>query len=295
MARMPGTVWSPLANNWADQPKMRAFDIICIHTMVGGLMGTDSHFRYANGTGYVGTESHFGTGHDGRIIQWQDTAYQAEANYLGNYHVISIENADTGTGFPAWGGSDVPAFTLAQIEANAQIIAWACRTHNIPCELIPDAKPGRRGIGYHRQGVLGYMAAGAELWSSSRGKVCPGDRRVAQIPAIIVRAKQILNGEQDMPLNDTDLTNISKAMVNALTTPGLGELAWTGTTNGPTSVTGQLRFNAEGLAAVYARQAALESAVSQIAVGAGLDPAIIKEAVADALNDLRIVRDVDGA
>jgi|tagenome__1003787_1003787.scaffolds.fasta_scaffold20778898_2 hypothetical protein len=220
MARMPGAAWQPLATNWAAQPRMTAHDIICIHTMVGGLIGTDSYFRQGNGLGYAGTESHFGTGGYGEKVQWQDTAYQAEANLNGNWHVLSIENADMGPGFPAWNindASQVPAFTQPQIEANAEILAWAsskeahkdcppswlCHQVGIPLELIPDAKPGRRGIAYHRQGVPGYMVAGAEQWSTSNRKSCPGDRRIAQIPQIITRAKALLGGapieEDDMP------------------------------------------------------------------------------------------------
>ena len=189
MARMPGAEWRPLAKHGGA---MRAFDIICIHTMVGSLMGTDSYFQSGS------ANSHFGTGGDGRIIQWLDTTIQSWANANGNPHIISIENADIGPEFPKWNTNDggaVPAFTAKQIEAIAQIVAWACRTHNIPCQIIPDAKPGRRGIGWHRQGVPGYMVAGAEQWSSARGKVCPGDRRIAQIPAIVARAKAILGGQ----------------------------------------------------------------------------------------------------
>lgn len=213
MARMPGAKWQPLATNFASQPKMRAYDIICVHTMVGGLIGTDGYFRTGNGLGYAGTESHFGTGGEGEIVQWQDTLYQAEANLNGNHHILSIENADMGPGFPKWNtqdGSAVPAFTEAQREAIAQIIAWACKAHNIPCVLIPDAKPGRRGIGYHRQGVPGYMVAGAERWSNAQGKVCPGNRRVAQIPGIIKRAQAILaaNNGLTKPTTTTN-TNIT--------------------------------------------------------------------------------------
>jgi hypothetical protein len=199
MARMPGAVWRPLAANWASQPRMKAYDIFCLHTMVGSLDGTDGYFRAsaANGPGYAGTESHFGVGPDGTIYQWQDTDFQAEANGGGNWHIISSENADMGAPFPRWGGSDVPAFTPQQVEANARIAAWCRQTHGIPLEQIPDAKPGRRGVGFHRLGVPGYMVAGAEQWSSSRGKVCPGDRRIAQIPQIITRARQIAGGTQE--------------------------------------------------------------------------------------------------
>jgi len=203
MTLMPGAANKLLPN--ASKSRMSAYDIICIHTMVGSLTGTDGYFRKLTN----GVNSHFGTGGNGEIWQWVDTAYRSGANMNGNHHVISIENADIGPGFPSWNTNDggaVPAFTPAQVEAIAKIVAWACKTHNIPCELIPDAKPGRRGIGYHRQGVPGYMVAGAEKWSSAAGKVCPGNRRIAQIPAIIARAKQILNNEGDniMPALNND-------------------------------------------------------------------------------------------
>lgn len=225
MARMPGAEWSPLASNWASQPRMRGHNFVCIHTMVGSLEGTDSYFRWGNGAGYDGTESHYGTGYNGRIEQWQDTAFQAEANLNGNGDVISIENADVGTGFPAWNlndGSQVPAFTAAQVEAIAHIVAWECSPaahagcpttwpcHNdgIPLDLVPDTKPGRRGVAYHRQGIDPWRVYGGTLWSSHNGKVCPGDRRIAQIPQIIARAREIMNGD-DMPLSDADVQKVA--------------------------------------------------------------------------------------
>jgi hypothetical protein len=145
----------------------------------------------------TGTNSHFGTGANGEIWQWVDTAYRSAANLYGNGRVVSIENADFGPGFPSWNtndGAQVPAFTPKQIEANAQILAWANKVHGIPLELVPDSKPGRRGVAYHRQGVPGYMVPGGEQWSNSRGKVCPGNKRIAQIPQIIDRARQIASG-----------------------------------------------------------------------------------------------------
>lgn len=189
MAVMPGVDWRPVPEHGGA---MHAHDIICIHTMVGSLWGTDAYFRKPNPQ----ANSHFGTGPDGHIIQWVDTSNQSWANLNGNGRVISIENADMGAPFPNWSGSDVPPFTDAQVEAIAKIIAWACRTYGIPCELIPDSKPGRRGVGYHRQGIDGsypdHRVTGGELWSRSAGKVCPGDRRVAQMRRIVDRARQLL-------------------------------------------------------------------------------------------------------
>ncbi len=208
MARYPGAAWRPLADDWARQRVMARHDIICLHTMVGSLWGTDAFFR---SNGYGGAESHFGVGYDGETLQWQDTTRQAEANLNGNHRIISIETADYGPGFGRWDTGDasaVPAWTPAQVERIAQIIAWACRTHGIPCELVPDSRPTRRGVAYHRQGVAGWgLVPGGEVWSSARGKVCPGNRRVAQVPLVVSRARAILAGSGEgvfMALSDAE-------------------------------------------------------------------------------------------
>lgn len=197
MARMPGAVWRPIAHSGAD---LSAHDILCYHTMVGSLNGTDSYFR---GNAPNGSSSHFGVGHDGVIYQWVDTANRAAANLNGNHHIISVETADVGTGFPKWNlndGSAVPSWTAAQIEANAKIAAWVYKTHGIPLSLIPDSKPGRKGIGYHRQGCDPNRVSGGEKWSTAYGKVCPGNRRISQIPSVIARAKHLISPvpEDDM-------------------------------------------------------------------------------------------------
>lgn len=207
MARMPGALWRPLPLP-KDPPRMGAYDILCIHTMVGSLWGTDAYFR---NQGPGGTNSHFGVGADGTIVQWVDTVYRSGANYSGNWHIVSVENADTGAGFPTWGDSDVPALTDAQVEANAAIARWANATHGIPLEQIADARPGRRGVGVHRLGVPGYMVAGAEAWSTRNRKACPGDRRIAQVPEIIARARQ---EEDDMPSAE----DVAKAIWNEVLT-----------------------------------------------------------------------------
>lgn len=168
-------------------------NIVCLHTIVG----------YA-----PASAAHFSTNAIGKIWQHRDTARQSAANYQGNSHIIAIENEDRGPAFGNWDindGHDVPGFTAAQIESIAQICAWANKTHGIPLVQCPDSKPGSRGIAYHRQGIsspnnyAGYAypgrVAGGEIWSTASGKVCPGDRRISQIPKIIERARQIVGGE----------------------------------------------------------------------------------------------------
>jgi len=200
MARMPGARWRPLANNWASQPRMSRYDLVIIHTAVGSFEGTFSWF--SNSGGYVGAESHFMTSGAGDIDQYQDTARQAEANGAANPRAVSVENADMGPGFPAWNtrdGNAVPAFTAAQIEANARICAWAHLTHGVPLVAADTSRPNARGIGFHRLGVDPYRVPDGERWSSSYGKTCPAPRRIAQIPQIIARARQIVGAGTTTP------------------------------------------------------------------------------------------------
>jgi hypothetical protein len=117
----------------------------------------------------------------------------------GNDRIISIETADMGTGFPSWSGTNVPAWTSAQLDAIARILAWCHTEHGIPLKLIPNSAQSSRGIGYHRQGIDPWRCSTCERWSMATGKICPGDRRVAQIPQVIARAIAIVNGDEDMP------------------------------------------------------------------------------------------------
>jgi hypothetical protein len=186
MARCPFAEWRPLDDDPTHEPLMSKHDGIVLHTMVGSLTGTDSMFKQ---DGYSGTESHFGVGFDGTIYQWVDTARTADANLEGTPRLLSIETADTGPGFPEWDGSDVPAWLPAQLDAIARIVAWAAETHDFPLTRMPDSLPSRRGVGYHRLGVDPYRVEGGEKWSSSYGKACPGDRRIAQVDEVIAKAK----------------------------------------------------------------------------------------------------------
>jgi len=190
------------------EPRMTGHDVVCLHTMVGYLASTDQYFRCGNGVGYAGTESHIGIGGtwgkdgtlglDGVVRQWQDLMHQADANLDGNPTTISVETADN-TARP------IQPWTLLQCEAIAEFLEWVCdvATHaecppswtchqvGIPLVLIPDTLPGRRGIGYHRQGCDPWRVLGGVRWSASRGKDCPTQARIDQIPAIIARAQAI--------------------------------------------------------------------------------------------------------
>lgn len=195
--KCPHAKWDPLGDP-ESTPLMARHDIIGLHTMAGPFSVVDEMFH---ADGYGGTESHFGVAGSGFAKQWQDLERRADANNEGNHRVISIETADMGEDFPAWGGSDVPKWTPEQIVKIVEIVAWCCDRYDIPPVLIPDSQSHRRGIGYHRQGIDGNFPPPyegrqgvGEKWSTTTGKPCPGDKRITQLIEIIIpRVKLVLN------------------------------------------------------------------------------------------------------
>lgn len=172
-------------------PRMRAYNFLVIHTLVGWAPD--------------GEEAHFTTNAGGRIVQRRDSVFQSAACWNGNPDCLAIENEDHGPAFGKWdvdNGHAVPPFTDEQCESNAEIAAWAHKTHSIPLTLAPNSKPGNRGIAYHRQGCPGNYAgydfggivAGGTQWTRTSGKVCPGDARIHQIIDVIIPRARVLAG-----------------------------------------------------------------------------------------------------
>lgn len=239
--KYPGAKWEPLGTQ--TEPAMWAHDILCFHTMVGSLSGTSNMFHE---NGYGGTESHFGVGESKAqgIEQWQDVMHEADANLDGHHRVVSIETADYGGVFGKWNTSNaanVPAWTADQLDMLVGITVWFCRksTHancpstwkchqvGVPCVMIPDSKPGRRGIGYHKQGCDPYRVDGGEKWSSAYGKECPSPRRIEQLKSIVIpRAQKILAGSVAPPVTLPTTKDIidmaTQAEVAAAVEAGIG-------------------------------------------------------------------------
>ena len=198
MARMPQATW---AGEHSPGTPMQRYDVVCVHTIVG--------FAPAHA-------AHFSTRANGEIIQSRDTRFRSAANLDGNHRVIAIENEDHG---PAFGGTpQLPRWvplTDEQVESCAEILAWAHKEHGIPLQLCPDSRPGSRGLAYHRQGIDGNFGPGTaypapgrvpggERWSTSGGKVCPTDVRIAQLPAILARARAITQGDDTVTPQDIE-------------------------------------------------------------------------------------------
>lgn len=202
MAWFPGAVRRPLPEN-ETQPALVPTQLI-FHTAVGERSPRDTFNRPG-----CGKESHGWTGRD-RVEQYVTTDRTADAQWAGNRHAISWESADNGH-------PDRDPWTPYQIEQNAQVAAWANRTHGIPlraCRSWDDP-----GIGYHRQ---------FKEWNKSNHS-CPGNARVKQIPQIIARARQIVEAaapttpqeDDDMPLSDQDVARVAAAVWDHLLASGI--------------------------------------------------------------------------
>lgn len=215
MAKMPSAIW---LGEHSPGRRMVRHDIVCVHTIVG--------FAPAHA-------AHFSVNAAGIIFQSRDTAFQSGANLDGNDRVIAIENEDHGKAFGEWDTDDgkaVPALTKLQVLANGEILAWAHKRHGIPLQLSPNSLPTSRGLGYHRQGIDGaFLAAGykypgrvpgGETWSEARGKVCPGDRKIDQIPAILAHAKKIVEGSEERMLSEEDRDDIREIIREELRDAG---------------------------------------------------------------------------
>jgi len=206
MSRMPGAV----SHGEHGSAAMSRHDIVCVHTIVGTAPAHAAHFS---------------TAADGTIHQSRDTKFKSAANLNGNHRVIAIENEDRGPAFGDWNTNDghaVPALTTEQVEAIAKILAWAHKEHGVPLQLCPDSKPTSKGLAYHRQGIDGNFGPfkhpgrvlGGEQWSESFGKVCPGDRRIDQLPAILKRARELVQGEEfDEVATKTEITEVVRDVV----------------------------------------------------------------------------------
>lgn len=145
---------------------------------------------------------HFYVAHDGYCEQYVDTDFRAYAAGTANDDAIMIETAG---GLGTSKVLNAEKWTPAAAARLADIMAWESKQPGgAPLDLLPDSKPGRRGWGPHRLGVQhsrgigavpGWLLPGGEKWSSSTGKECPGDAKVAQIPAeLLPLARKIAAG-----------------------------------------------------------------------------------------------------
>lgn len=192
MARYPGAIYKPITAS-KGRKRLTIYNRVNLH--VAASEATSLH-GYFNRSGIP--DSHFYVRRDGTVEQYVDTAYRAFADLEGNDATISIETQGMGSG----------KWTDAQVKSIASLYAWAVKTHGIKVQVAKDAKIGdsSKGLSWHRLGIDGnfpngelggrLQRGGGMHYSSSRGKVCPGDDRIKQVPEIFALAKKILGGAE---------------------------------------------------------------------------------------------------
>ncbi|MFG2916266.1 peptidoglycan-binding protein [Kitasatospora sp. NPDC048298] len=164
MARMPGAEWRPISINYAAGGQ-RSVRGVVIHIMDGSLSGSDAWFRNPAAK----ASAHFGSGRDGRLWQWVDTADRAWAQSSGNYDWLSVENEGRGG----------DSLTDAQLDRCAAVLAWAHRVYGVPLQVT--SSTSGQGLGWH--------GMGGAAWGGH--DQCPGPKIVAQLGEIVRRAQAL--------------------------------------------------------------------------------------------------------
>jgi hypothetical protein len=200
-----GDVWVP---GWTirrfTDPKnfsANANEIACAHTQVGSYEGS---WSWGNRDGNPYAQSYLRC--DGEGVNAWPVNLRGAANLEGNDRVWAIETEDVDADcFAPWNLTcgNVPAWTDPQVETLIEGFTWWCIRFRRPAVIIPDARPGRVGLGYHRFGVPNSpeWVTGAERWTRSEGKCCPDWRRIAQFRQEIVPevARRVSGGPPPTP------------------------------------------------------------------------------------------------
>lgn len=184
MARDPGSLWKPLPEAGAPDGHIKTQ---FIYHSTGTMASAAANWNFFN-RGDVVVESTFivGWGPEDPTLQIMDSTDHADANGSANRRGISVEVVGDGVGpYNDW-----------QIRECIRLGRWARETHGISLRIIPSESEG--GYGWH------VMFGAPGPWTSVRGKVCPGGRRIQQLKDTIYPA--IFTGspmeEDDMPSLD---------------------------------------------------------------------------------------------
>lgn len=211
---VPGVLWQPI--DYSGHGMRRKGRGAVAHVAVA----ESASLRPAAG----GNSWHFYLPRSGPAIQYIDLDRCAYAQLDGNATMVSWESQ---------GGvinADGEPWTDNQVEWGARILAHLSETEGVPLQVMPDSLPTSRGLGYHRLGIDPWRVPGGEKWSSAFGKLCPGAAKIAQIPRIVARAKQITNPapeEDDLPFTEADLRRfISEELDKKLDSDARMEKPW---------------------------------------------------------------------
>lgn len=145
-----------------------------------------------------GIESHFFIKKKkGRIEQYRDTRYEADANLNGN----SFYRGGRRVGFVSieTQGYEDGEWTPEQLDSIKDLLAWLSEVENFP--LRDNRAWDDPGVAYH----VKYGAPGAY---TNVSKTCPGPKRIRQYENVLIPWME--SGGDDMPLSKRDLDRIEE-------------------------------------------------------------------------------------
>lgn len=199
----------------SNDPRLDVVVGAVCHVAVSEATSLFDYFKNRSG----GIESHFYITLTGRIEQYRDTQYEADAQLNGNSFsrngkvagYVSIETAGMGGG--KWNSK--------QLAALRRLLLWLAETHDFP--LSKCTTPTDPGVGYHT------MWGAPSAWTPV-AKSCPGPERIKQFDADLVMWMRKVQREREHPLAPTRvsearedleaLIKLLKAAKNAADGPG---------------------------------------------------------------------------
>lgn len=227
---MPGATHKHLPANKNHSCKHRTRkDGIVLHTAASDAGGLGHYTYWARDS--VGVSCHFYVDRDGTVWQFMPLEETSWTSVQGCWRTIGIETQ-------GWPGE---AWTDAQVNSLARIVAWAASVEGWPIRAMASTSMAERGVGYHS------LKYGGEVWNPNDHD-CPGNTRVSQIPLILSLARsgetttttapQGQEEEEEMKTTGLTWKNAAGKTMCALVTPGSGFFsAWTtesgGTYNNP--------------------------------------------------------------
>ena len=293
MPRYPSATWRPLVRNYTAINSTK--NAVILHTSASGT-ATSLHGWFSNKDAQA--SSHFHVDNQGRVEQYLDTNHISWANGEGNSRSVTIETQGTGT----------EPWTDAQVTALVGLLRWCHTTHGIPLRPMSSSRSTERGIGWHRLGIDGNFPAlpsilagriqrgGGEVWSKARGKTCPGDARIRQIPGILAQATTPLTTASTPTPQEDTLSAEEVKQINAHTTAETDRLikalesipanVWRHTipsveTGEPTRADTHLRYTRSLAGRGRTDELVTRKMIESVAAQTGVDPEIIKQAARD--------------
>lgn len=210
--RYPGAIWTPAGTDRGAMADVRG---VSLHEAVT---------RAASLKGWVDSSDacHFFVAEDGNCEQYKDVGRIAYGVADGNKTMLIVETWDglqPGTERDVDGrGPNQTVWKPAQCERIADLIAWLNLEWGIPIRLMKNSARSERGVAPHRWGVDPWRTPGTETWTAHPGKPCPGDLRIAQIPAILSRAADLAGIQGYRPIQPGRITSTPPASLGAAAT-----------------------------------------------------------------------------